>query len=741
MNKLNSNFNSDNSSSDEDVDCLLQRASNKLGWSSHKNYEDTFQTLLRTVENSKKKKKSYSTKSKRQTPRPRNTKPSSPILSSSEVPTPKRILSFANDGDITKEKPEAVGNGNRESESLKKSFQSNVTLCDHVTSHQDDVKKTVTQYNICKNHDSTENCTEFKPVFLHKNNEENSTQGHFSNASHNKTNVERECSLENLSGIDCSVGDGSGTSETSGNHHDNQHNACAVTRDDHPWLSHRGDKVTECISSDSEEDKSLPAISLQEEENTEEENVLEDSFPPSLSQRLVDNFRKKKKEDGGLHRDQSCKEKPRLSKVRKPSGVTKNPDDIFQKIVMNTCPDLSSPMMLYQRGRKPFHHDRSSSSDDDDDDFETFLMKMKTPKKTQPSCDQYLSLSDDDDFINDDPISEGEEDEEDDYLLHIKLDNGITPAGDITNSRAILSDHTNKVKLSDDEVVVLSSPDESEDEDDVFVSSVKPKWKVKNKENFLLTPKTPINKPVLEKKISFLESLNTPPVGTPVRSEFVKDFKKRKEELAQRLFTMFNKTVFDGKLPVDMEIRWNKRMRKTAGYCVYTKGKFSSTRSVRLELSEKVCDSAERLRDTLVHEMCHAACWLINGVNDGHGRYWKYWASKANIAHPEIPVVKRCHSYEIHTKYKYQCQQCKAVVGRHSKSIDVNKKCCGLCKGRFILLPPENQKQNKCQQPNKFAIFVKENYAIIKKSNECFKHADVMRTLSQEFARKTTLGD
>lgn len=33
----------------------------------------------------------------------------------------------------------------------------------------------------------------------------------------------------------------------------------------------------------------------------------------------------------------------------------------------------------------------------------------------------------------------------------------------------------------------------------------------------------------------------------------------------------------------------------------------------------------ERLRDTLIHELCHAAAWLINGVHDGHGRYWKYW--------------------------------------------------------------------------------------------------------------------
>jgi hypothetical protein len=33
----------------------------------------------------------------------------------------------------------------------------------------------------------------------------------------------------------------------------------------------------------------------------------------------------------------------------------------------------------------------------------------------------------------------------------------------------------------------------------------------------------------------------------------------------------------------------------------------------------------ERTRDTLIHELCHAAVWLINGTNGGHGPYWKYW--------------------------------------------------------------------------------------------------------------------
>jgi hypothetical protein len=39
----------------------------------------------------------------------------------------------------------------------------------------------------------------------------------------------------------------------------------------------------------------------------------------------------------------------------------------------------------------------------------------------------------------------------------------------------------------------------------------------------------------------------------------------------------------------------------------------------------KVCDRADRLRDTLIHEMCHAAVWVLNGVKNGHGRPWNAW--------------------------------------------------------------------------------------------------------------------
>ncbi|NWR89771.1 ACRC protein, partial [Furnarius figulus] len=98
----------------------------------------------------------------------------------------------------------------------------------------------------------------------------------------------------------------------------------------------------------------------------------------------------------------------------------------------------------------------------------------------------------------------------------------------------------------------------------------------------------------------FLQDLSNP------SSHYVKHFKKNKEELAQKLYRLFNSTIFEQKLPETMVIIWNKKMRKTAGYCVTGQTGPEAKRYARIELSEKVCDSADRLRDTLIHEVCHA---------------------------------------------------------------------------------------------------------------------------------------
>ncbi|KAK2184594.1 hypothetical protein NP493_258g01034 [Ridgeia piscesae] len=186
-----------------------------------------------------------------------------------------------------------------------------------------------------------------------------------------------------------------------------------------------------------------------------------------------------------------------------------------------------------------------------------------------------------------------------------------------------------------------------------------------------------------------------------------------------------------------MSITWNKRLIKTAGFCAYNKRVATpSDRNVRIELSVKVCDTAERVRDTLIHELCHAAVWFLNGVNDGHGSLWKYWAHAACRAHPELPPIKRCHKYKITHKFTYKCTKCGYEIGRHSKSLDTKAKVCGYCRSPFVLVTRGTATP---RTPNKFALFVKDNYGSVKRDNKAVTHQDVMRILSSDFARQNSI--
>ena len=277
--------------------------------------------------------------------------------------------------------------------------------------------------------------------------------------------------------------------------------------------------------------------------------------------------------------------------------------------------------------------------------------------------------------------------------------------------------------------------------------SKKPEPKSSNKkpDNCFTTPTNPAS------TLTFLSSLT---MDTPIERchpqalPYIKNFKKSKEELAKRLYQMYNAQCFDHALPDDMEITWNVRLTKTAGLCYSRRHKKFNveTRSSRIELSTKVIDRGDRLRDTLIHEMCHAASWIISGYRDGHGPLWRTWAEKAMKRFPELPVIDRCHSYQISTKYTYKCVQCGYSIGRHSKSLDTERKVCGHCHGRFELVvntgggaTPSSGTRGEGggaartpRAPTGFAKFVQDNYKVYKQPGT--KHAEVMKILSNKFS-------
>ncbi|CAG9570226.1 unnamed protein product [Danaus chrysippus] len=229
------------------------------------------------------------------------------------------------------------------------------------------------------------------------------------------------------------------------------------------------------------------------------------------------------------------------------------------------------------------------------------------------------------------------------------------------------------------------------------------------------------------------------------------NYKSLKEKLARRLFVEFNKNVFDNALEADMPIIWDTKLRSTAGTTTNKLIKTSKGTKIRtssIKLSNKVVDNCQRLRDTLIHELCHAATWLIDGeLRAGHGPLWKKWATRSLRQYPELGEISRCHDLEIHYKYCYKCTQCGYSIKRHSKSIDITKKCCGYCRGTFEIIINKKNKDGVVVStparkggPNDFALFVKENYGSHKKNGKT--HAEVMKVLGEEFsARKNRMND
>ncbi|XP_045394589.1 acidic repeat-containing protein [Lemur catta] len=111
-----------------------------------------------------------------------------------------------------------------------------------------------------------------------------------------------------------------------------------------------------------------------------------------------------------------------------------------------------------------------------------------------------------------------------------------------------------------------------------------------------------------------------------------RNFKQNKDELVQKIYSLFNSSVFDKQLPEKIEISWNKKMLRTAGLCTTGEKQHpKKERFAKIQISVKVCNSA--------------ASWLLDGARDSHGDAWKYYAKKSNMVHPELPKVTCCHNY------------------------------------------------------------------------------------------------
>jgi len=110
------------------------------------------------------------------------------------------------------------------------------------------------------------------------------------------------------------------------------------------------------------------------------------------------------------------------------------------------------------------------------------------------------------------------------------------------------------------------------------------------------------------------------------------------------LYAYFNRTRCGSMLPEAIPVRLSKRMTSALGHML--PGEHGGKRYV-VEIALNVDlllagNGAERV-DTLLHEMAHAADYLLTGTK-GHGKSWREWAARVGCA-PEMtyerPVRRR----------------------------------------------------------------------------------------------------
>ena len=114
--------------------------------------------------------------------------------------------------------------------------------------------------------------------------------------------------------------------------------------------------------------------------------------------------------------------------------------------------------------------------------------------------------------------------------------------------------------------------------------------------------------------------------------------------------------------------------------------------------------------------MCHVAAWTLDAqAKPPHGPRFQAWAARAARALPGVPTVRTCHSYRVHAPHTWRCAGggappssnssfgaaaaspddadgsargagagCGQVYRRHSRSIDVARHACGVCRGRLV---------------------------------------------------------
>ncbi|RYP40370.1 hypothetical protein DL768_010641 [Monosporascus sp. mg162] len=194
-------------------------------------------------------------------------------------------------------------------------------------------------------------------------------------------------------------------------------------------------------------------------------------------------------------------------------------------------------------------------------------------------------------------------------------------------------------------------------------------------------------------------------------------FDEAKDALARSFLRELDERITGGRLGRLTEATgglrtvWSNTLQTTAGRAHWkcktatrttrnTDGTSSTTGEARheahIELAAKVLTNESDLLNTVAHEFCHLAVFMLDQQADkgkkkpaAHGPEFKAWGRRCSdaFAHRGIEVTTK-HSYDIDYKYAWRCADCLCEVHRHSRSVDPRRHRCGRCRGELLQVKP-----------------------------------------------------
>ena len=149
-----------------------------------------------------------------------------------------------------------------------------------------------------------------------------------------------------------------------------------------------------------------------------------------------------------------------------------------------------------------------------------------------------------------------------------------------------------------------------------------------------------------------------------------------KYRITYNMFLYYNHIVFNDIL--DCSIVLNKRFKSTAGRCCYI-----NKNMCKIEISPYICNSKSKIRNILLHEMCHAAVMLIDkDLAHCHGNKFKSWCIIVNNITGEN--ITTYHDYPTIQNFKYKCNMCGNIKKVCSRNHLVYNSSCYKCyKGKY----------------------------------------------------------